>query len=172
MRRKINFAIGLALLSGISVPVMASDLPNWTATLDTNPLTQKQACLLESVTQTINDGRTTTPMHMVFDGKSLLVVTRSKIDLSYPDVGMHVDSKAGMTVDRLHKDTSVIFDKDPDLIRDQFIRGRTAFVALGFWPTWPKSNTTITQFSLMGFTVAYHEFEDCQKTHANLAQKQ
>ena len=172
MRRIYSIAILPTLLGGVSATAMASDTPNWVATQDTNPLTQQRACLLESATQTVNDGRTTTPMHLVFDGKSLLVVTRSKVDLTYPDLGMHVDSKAGMTIDRLHKDTSVVFDKEPDLIRDQFIRGRTAYIALGFWPTWPKSNTVITQFSLMGFTAAYHEFEDCQKTHSNIAQKQ
>lgn len=172
MRRKFSTAILATLLGAMSASVMANEPPHWSAALGIDPLTQQQACLLESATLTVNDGRTSTPMHLVFDGRSLLVLTRSKIDLSYPAVGMHVDAKSGITIDRLHKDTSVIFDKEPDLIRDQFIRGRTAYVALGFWPTWPRSNTVITQFSLMGFTAAYHEFQDCQKTHPAIARKQ
>lgn len=172
MRRQYKKRLLFILLWGSSLSALADTPPNWRVTRDTDPLTQQAACLLESASQNVNDGRTVTPMHLIFDGKALLVVTRSNIDLSYPQVGMHVDSRPGMAVDRLLKKTSVVFEKEPDLIRDQFIRGRTAYIAMGFWPTWPRSNTITTQFSLMGFTVAYHEFEDCQKQHPNLAQKQ
>ena len=171
MRRGKLTAILIGALCGVSIQARASELPAWQATRSTDMLTQQPVCLLESVTRTIDDGRTSTPMHLVFDGQSFVVITRSKLDLSYPQLGLQVDDLPVHTIDRVYKQTHAVFDKDADSIRKEFIKGHKVYIALGFWPTWPKSHTVVTPFSLLGFRAAYNEFQACQKQNPNTFQQ-
>jgi hypothetical protein len=164
--RRINQAICLiALLSTAHLQGQAAEPTNWEVTQGMDKLSQKSMCLLESDSQSVDDGRTTTPMRIVFNGKTFLVMTHSKIDLSYPQLGLHVDSKSVLAIDRVYKETAAVFESDADKIREQFIKGRVAYIALGFWPSWPKSHTVVTRFSLMGFHAAYRDYLGCLNTH-------
>lgn len=58
----------------------------------------------------------------------------------------------------------MIFKKTANDMIDDFIKGREARLILGFWPSWPKTKTVTSRFSLLGFTRAYQAFQDCQQT--------
>jgi len=152
------------VLLGHSAGVNA-ETANWRALYDRDVLSQQPACLLESATRTVHDGQTTTPMRIVYNGEAFVVVTRSSIDLSYPGVGLRVDHRPAHAIDNVHKDKSVVFRSTAQTLRREFSQGRVAHVALGFWPTWPKGETIVTEFSLLGFHAAYREFLACRKAH-------
>jgi hypothetical protein len=148
------------------VPVLlyADDVKNWEVILGTDPLSQKSVCLLRSSEQTINDGQTTTPIRLIYNGMAFIAVTKSNIDVSYPDVGLRVDRQSAHQVDRVANNTKAVFETEIEGIRDEFIGGRTGRLTLGFWPTWPKTETVVTDFSLVGFSRAYKAFQHCEQT--------
>jgi hypothetical protein len=160
----VNFRwfTSIALLA--SACAEAGDQPAWRAVVGYDPLQEKTACLLESATVTVHDGQFMTPMRILYNGTAFLVTTRSNIDLSYPKVGLQVDAAAPVAIERVHRDTNVIFEHDAQLIKTHFIRGSKARLSLGFWPTWPKGETVTTEFSLIGFTRAHDEFLACEQT--------
>ena len=137
---------------------------NWKTVVGLDQLTQASGCLIESAELTINDGQATTPVKFIYNGKVFVVVTKSNIDLTYPDVGLQVDDYEQLPIDRTYKNTSVVFEDKADQIKEQFIKGYTAKLALGFWPSWPQGETIITEFSLIGFTEAYNELVACQES--------
>ena len=90
--------------------------------------------------------------------------TKSNIDLSYPEIGLKVDYNTPHTIDRLNKDTNAIFKNEAEQIRDEFIKGLSGKLTLGFWPSWPKTRAYTTEFDLRGFTKTYEAFLRCQQT--------
>ena len=142
----------------------ALDQPAWRAVVGHDPLQDKIACLVESAEIRIHDGQTETPVRFLYNGTAFLVTTESNIDLSYPNVGLQVDTHAPFAVERIHEDTNVIFASDAAQITAQFTRGLQAQLALGFWPTWPRGDTVVADFSLIGFTKALGEYRQCQQT--------
>lgn len=137
---------------------------NWSVRLGEDGLNTRTTCLLESASQWIFDGQTRTPIKLVYNGDALIAVTKSNIDLSYEGVGLQVDERELHSVDKLHKKTRAIFNKYMDDLIQEFIKGKQASLVLGFWPSWPKTRTVISRFSLRGFTRAYRAFQDCQTT--------
>lgn len=155
------------LLSGIlflSSTAIVCAAENWQVVLDTEPGGNTARCLLESVTLTVEDGQTQTPVKLVYNGRELYAVTRSNIDLSYPNVGLTVDSKGLHKIGHLLKEKVAVFTEDVASIHQQFIDGARAKLALGFWPTWPKTQTRMMTFSLIGYKKAFQQYEQCLKT--------
>jgi len=139
---------------------------NWAVQRDVDRLTGRARCLLQSRVETIHDGHDDISIQLVLTADALLVVTESNIDLTYPGIGLQVDQLAPIPIDRLFKNTMVVFDRDIATIVAEFIEGYRATVSLGFWPTWPKGETQSTRFSLLGFTQAYREFRACEENQA------
>lgn len=139
-----------------------AETSGWHAGRGPDPLTQHTQCLLQSDSQTIHDGQTKTPMRIVFNGTAFIITTRSNIDLTYPDLGLTVDDLPTRAIDHVHKATSAVFDTDVARLRSEFSKGRQVQIALGFWPSWPKTDTKVTRFSLQGFRKAYAAFLTCQ----------
>ena len=156
--------IQLISLSGLffllTVPAFAGD--NWTVVIDEDPLSQSSQCLLESVTHTIEDGQTDTPVKLVYNGKHIVATSKSTLDLSYPNVGLKVATHEPYKIDRVHKKTIAVFSTQASSIHKAFIAGKKAQLALGFWPTWPQTHTRIIEFSLIGYTKAHEQFVECQ----------
>lgn len=165
--RRIKQAQGILILFfSTCVTVQAADMPNWQAIQGMDALSQKQTpCILESMKQSVNDGRTTTPMRIVYNGKAFLIKTRSNIDLTYKKLGLRVDNRPVHSIDHVYKETDVVFENDADKIREQFIKGKYGYITLGFWPTWPKSKSVVTRFNLSGFQAAYQDYLSCLNTH-------
>ncbi|UCE88586.1 MAG: hypothetical protein JSW10_09620, partial [Pseudomonadota bacterium] len=153
-----------AFVAIVCCNALAAAEPAWRAVVGNDPLQGKTACLMESAQVAVNDGQTTTPVRFLYNGTAFLVTTKSNIDQSYPNVGLQVDTHAPFAIDRVHKETHVIFAKDAEQIRAQFIRGLRAKLSLGFWPTWPQGETVVAEFSLIGFTKAHEKFLQCQRT--------
>jgi hypothetical protein len=144
-------------------PAMAND-ENWRAVTGFDPLQQKTACLLESRSLKVFDGQTETPLQLIYNGRAFRMTSQSHIDLSYPGVGLRVDGQEPFAVDAVENRTDLLFSSRADAIKRQFIAGRQAQIAVGFWPTWPRGDTVIARFDLRGFTRAQAAFEHCEAT--------
>jgi hypothetical protein len=154
----------LAAFVFVSLEGFALAAPAWQTVVTYDALQKKTACLMESAQVAVNDGQTMTPVRFLYNGQVFLVTTESNIDLSYPNVGLQVDANSPIPVERIHKNTNIIFAHDAEQIHAQFIRGSKAHLSLGFWPTWPRGDTVIAEFSLAGFTRAHQDFIQCQRT--------
>lgn len=138
---------GLALATA---PASAS----WTAAVQPDPLTRQSRCLLVSQTQITSDGYDSTPVFLVFDGASLLVMTESELDTSFADLQLEIDKNPPIRSDKTARNMILVFDQNlPELIR-QLREGRQATVYLRFWPTWPATQLFPVNFSLIGFSKA------------------
>jgi hypothetical protein len=141
---------------------MASE--NWKVVIDKNPASQSSTCLMESATHVIDDGQTETPVKLLYTGMELYAITKSNIDLSYPETGLQIDSHQRHPVDQLHNKNTALFTKKIKKIHTQLIYGKKAQLGLGFWPTWPRTHTRIIEFDLTGYTKVYKKFLKCKKT--------
>ncbi len=147
-RQAARLLLGLALLASQAEAA-------WTVAMQRDPLTRQTRCLLSSTPQITSDGYDTTPVTLVFNGNSLLVITESEIDLSFGDLRLAVDEKAPFRTDKLDRNMTLVFDREvPELIQ-QFREGGEATVYLRFWPTWPVTELFPVKFSLIGFSKAH-----------------
>jgi hypothetical protein len=158
----VLFVIAI-LGSQVALVAAAGADANWTSERGLDRLTGRDRCLLASKAETINDGHDDISISLVLTADALLVVTASNIDLTYPGIGLQVDQLAPIQIDRLFKDTMPVFDREIETILEEFIKGYRAKVSLGFWPTWPKTETQSATFSLLGFTKAYQAFRTCEE---------
>jgi hypothetical protein len=163
IRRRGWILLVIAILGGHAAQAASpGEAANWTVQRGLDRLTGRDRCLLQSKVETIHDGHDDVPIQLVLTGDAMLVVTESNIDLTYPGIGLRVDRLDPIPIDRLFKDTMVVFDHETSTLIEAFIKGYQATISLGFWPTWPRGETQSTRFSLLGFTNAYHAFRACE----------
>ncbi|MFO1371469.1 MAG: hypothetical protein U1F42_03430 [Candidatus Competibacteraceae bacterium] len=139
---------GLALTTGL---VEAA----WTVAMKPDPVTRQTRCLLSSEPQTTSDGYDTTPVTLIFNGSSLLVVTESEIDQSFADLQLVVDKNPPLRADKLERNMILVFGQDVPNLVQQFRVGHQATLYLRFWPSWPATQLFPVQFSLAGFSKAH-----------------
>ena len=153
-----------ALGVSAGLALTAAPAASWTAAVQPDPVTRQARCLLSSESTVISAGHDdTTPVTLVFNGSSLLVVTQSELDTSFADLQLVVDKNPPIRGDKTARKTILIFDQNlPDLIR-QLREGRQATVYLRFWPTWPVTQLFPVNFNLAGFSKSHDAFgQNCQ----------
>lgn len=157
-RRRVDQAGRLVawLLLAVCPPASA-----WTAGLASDPVSREQHCLLQSEAETTSDGYGQTPVTLVLNERSLMVVTKSAIDSSFSDLTLAVDREQRLKADRIERDNVVVFEQDFTTILEQFKAGQWATVSLRFWPTWPATQSFPVKFTLIGFTKAYESLATC-----------
>lgn len=123
-----------------------------------------RGCFLRSNTITMSDGYRDIEVFIEMDDDALVMVTPSTIDNSFHDLGLIVDHYEFLPMDKIiKKDQYALFEKRIELIIPWFIRGLKATFSLRFWPTWPaKAKPQLAEFSLIGFTHAYENYQRCQ----------
>ena len=148
-RRKVaRLLLGLALLTSQAASA-------WTVAMQRDPFTRQTRCLLSSTPQITSDGYDTTPVTLVFNGDSLLVITESEIDPSFGDLRLAVEENPPIRTDKLDRDMTLVFDREvPELIQ-QFRKGGEVTAYLRFWPAWPVTQPFPVKFSLIGFSKAH-----------------
>ena len=142
----------LAVCSGLwsAGPAQAA----WTVALKPDPLTRQPRCLARAELQSTPDGYDVTPVTLIFNGVSLLVVTESELDPSFADLQLVVDKNSPIRAARIARNMILVFDQYLlELVR-QLRTGRQVVVYLRFWPTWPATESFAVPFSLAGFSKA------------------
>jgi hypothetical protein len=150
--------------SGFAADAMADKTASWLLTMAEDPLSEHTVCLMVSAVKHTEDGQTSTAVTIIYNGREFIAKTQSNIDLSYPDVGLQVDHNKPQKIGHVFKNTNVVFDTNAEQIRDEFIKGLTGRLILGFWPTWPKTKSYAIEFDLHGFTKTYQALRHCQTT--------
>jgi hypothetical protein len=166
--RRLWVACGLC--TGLTLaPIIAVEAA-WTAAIQPDPVTRQPRCLLTSETQTTPTGHDdSTPVFLVFNGSSLLVVTQSDLDPSFADLQLVVDDKPPVRSDKIIRKTDLAFDQNTQEVAQLLRAGRQATVYLRFWPTWPVTQTFPVRFSLSGFSKAYDSLnQNCQIAPASM----
>ncbi len=112
-------------------------------------------CFLLSPKVIIDDGQGKTRIWLEMTDKSLILKTKSDIDTGFNDIGIKIDDKDFIPLDKVDNAVDVVFKKNIATITQQFIAGQNVKLQLRFWPTWPSKGVQEAEFSLLGFTKAY-----------------
>lgn len=139
-------------------------------TLDTLPMTIRgqwvlsalgDTCSLSSVSIPFDDGQGMSKLQLVLTTQHWLVKTQSDIDLSYSGTGLTVDDDKHFPIDRLVRESDLMFTKEYAAITDAFIAGKSLRVTLGFWPTWPVTETKAITVPVQHFATAHQAWKQC-----------
>jgi len=144
-RRQVWLAACLAF--GLMLPTHAD---SWAVKSVPDPQGGRSRCMLESPRKIIDDGYTKTPVRVRIDAHLVQVVTESDIDLGFRDVGLRVDDGGLLRPDTVHAQQGLIFLKDAARHIESMRQGRTLYVDLRFWPTWPSRGRRTVEFDLDG----------------------
>jgi len=149
-------------------PLSLSILPlrfgtSWTLDRRPNPVTKTTECLLISDPVTIADGYENTRVQLLLTTSMLYVQTGSNIDLGYPQSGVRIDGGPVWAFDSVIKETSVKLETHYEEVVSRFGFGKTVTAYLGFWPTWPMTETREASFSLKGMEDSISRLIECEK---------
>lgn len=121
-------------------------------------------CDVQSEVQRISDGYDETPVRLVLDQDSLLVIADSNFDFDTVPLGLTVDGGEFIAADRIEKNVRLVFEKNITQITKQFVSGNRARLRLRFWPTWPETGDKFVEFSLIGFSRAFTSLSLCNQS--------
>ncbi|WP_373506516.1 hypothetical protein [Thiocapsa sp.] len=157
----------IALSTGVAAaPGQPGDsvLPVWKVERGVDPYTHADACLLTTQPLIMPDGYGTARVQLVLGPRALIVLTDSNIDPSYPRQGLTVDDKPVIEPDAPFplQGQSVLFEHSVAEVIERFRRGRRAELQLGFWPSWPVTETKRLALSLRGFSKAHESLTACR----------
>lgn len=125
-------------------------------------VSDSEPCFLFTPVKSIDDGQGQTPVALRLDAERLHVTTNSNIDAEFDDLGISVDDQEMILIDGVVRETNVVFETGVPTLVEQFIAGRNAKLQLRFWPTWPSTGPKTVEFSLIGFTKAHRQMQQCQ----------
>lgn len=133
----------------------------WTLDRQRDPVDGAVRCVLLSPAFTIFDGYYPAKAWLRINPARAWVETNSNIDTSYPEQGLRVDGGPLAAFAAELVDEQTAYTDAPVL--GAMAGGRTLTVALGFWPTWPKTATQTASIDLAGFADAYAALRACAK---------
>ncbi|MBA56106.1 MAG: hypothetical protein CMK89_16770 [Pseudomonadales bacterium] len=141
-------------------------------TLDQLPITignswvlssNQDSCSLQTVPVTMNDGTGTTPLSLRLSKDSWIVETKSDIDMTYPDTGLFLSNGIHIPLESIVKDTKISISKQKQQLTNALKASDSVRVALGFWPTWPMTETQSQTISVANFPQALAAWETCNQ---------
>lgn len=121
-----------------------------------------KGCVLASSAVAINDGYLDITVQLRFADGGLRALTPSNIDLQGEDLGLFVDGDERFAIASVEGQTHVLLAGQVDDIGEHFVHGREAVLRLRFWPSWPITGTKSAAFSLIGFTKAWKQYQECR----------
>lgn len=122
-------------------------------------------CVLLSEPQTLNDSQGMTTFKVMLDAAKIRFQTASNIDLSYPNTGVVISGKTTQRIglDGLERDTTAIINKDMPTVLAALREANQMDVYLGFWPTWPMTETKRISIAINNFAQAEATLSACNK---------
>ncbi len=136
----------------------------WSLDRRLNPVTKKTQCILTSETVNIPDGYATTDVQVLLTFDSIYVSADSNIDLKYPGTGIRIGEDTLHPFDRLFKETTAIVSGDDvPALYARMASSPGMVVSLGFWPTWPITETRSVSYTLADFQTAILALRACNR---------
>jgi len=130
----------------------------WTLSRD-----EENICTLSHKKVTMSDGQGDTPVTFKVTADKLIFKTKSNIDLGYKDSGITIDAKPQHPIEALHNEYSIQYTKNYNALVTEMKTGQQLVLALGFWPTWPVTETYGATFDISNFNTAHDALTVCQK---------
>jgi len=119
-------------------------------------------CTLSTPPVRFDDGQGMSRLQLIFTPQHWLVKTRSDIDMSYTGTGLTVDEGRHFPLDQLVRDSDLMFTKDYAAMTQAFMEAQRLRITLGFWPSWPVTETKTITLSLQHFARAHRAWKLCQ----------
>lgn len=119
-------------------------------------------CQLNTPPIIIDDGVSDTPIEILFLASGWVLKTKSDIDLSYTGTGLTLDQGLHFSLEEVSNETNVVFPQQTSALTQAMKRGAELQVALGFWPSWPVTETKIVQIPIRSFDLAFVAWQNCQ----------
>ena len=120
-------------------------------------------CFLKSAPVRMEDGQGGTRVTLHIAPGSLSINTESDIDLSYTGTGINIDGSRHFGLETVDRRTNLSFSKQRQAILASMQSGRDLQVTLGFWPTWPVTQTYSVHIPLTHFATAMNAWETCNQ---------
>ncbi len=136
---------------------------HWSLDRRPNPVTNRTECILSSRSNSIFDGYEQTNIQLLLTLESIYVKTGSNIDLGYPGTGMRVDNGTLRPFDGVTKTTNAEMSRNVKALYASMEPGTNVVVRLGFWPTWPVTETREASFPLEGIAEAIRALQACDQ---------
>lgn len=120
-------------------------------------------CSLKTVAVTMDDGAGKTPLYLELTNSAWMIQTKSDIDSTYPDTGLFLSNGPHIPLESVVKDTKIAITKQKQQLTDALKTAESVRVALGFWPTWPITETRSQTIPVAHFPQAYAAWETCNQ---------
>ena len=136
----------------------------WVLDRRPNPVTKETQCILASEAVNIPDGYDRSNVQVLLTLDSIYVTADSNIDLSYPQTGIRIGAGTLRPFDRLAGETAAMVSGDD--VSELYARMTSSpdmVVRLGFWPTWPITETREASYSLEDFQTAVMALRACNR---------
>jgi hypothetical protein len=136
----------------------------WVLDRRPNPVTKETQCILASEAVNIPDGYDRSNVQVLLTLDSIYVTADSNIDLSYPQTGIRIGAGTLRPFDRLAGETAAMVSGDD--VSELYARMTSSpdmVVRLGFWPTWPITETREASYSLEDFRTAVMALRACTR---------
>jgi hypothetical protein len=139
-------------------------------TLESLPMTIQGEWVLSAVGDTcslgtlpirFDDGQGMSKLQLVLTPQHWLIKTQSDIDLSYRGTGLRVDEGRYFPLGQLVRQSDLMFVDEREVMTQAFISGKSLHITLGFWPTWPVTETKTITISLQHFASAHRAWKQC-----------
>lgn len=128
-----------AALSSLEQLPMTID-GHWTLALHTKSGV-KPVCALTQSVRSMSDGQGGTPLELILMRDQIRIATKSNIDITYPDDGLKIDGDPVVALDKVENESTAVIETDVAQIIQRLRTARRLDVFLGFWPTWPVTET-------------------------------
>jgi len=149
-------------LDGASLPLSFGR--RWVLDRRPNPVTKETQCILASESVNIQDGYDRTNVQVLLTLDSIYVSTDSNIDLSYPQTGIRIGTGTLRPFDKLAGQTAaMVSGDDVSALYASMTSSPDMVVRLGFWPTWPVTETREASYSLEDFHTAVMALRACSR---------
>lgn len=122
-------------------------------------------CVLLSEPQSLDDGQGMTTFKVMLDAAKIRFQTASNIDLSYPNTGVVISGKTTQRIglDGLERNTTAIINKNMPTVLAALREANQMDVYLGFWPTWPMTETKRISIAINNFAQAEATLSACNE---------
>ena len=118
-----------------------------------------EICRLRSERQTLDDGYDTTYLWAEILPNEINIYTGSNIDLTYEGSGLQIGAGTVQPFSGFLSETAVTIAGD---FNTELEKSDTLTVFMGFWPTWPKTETRKVNLSTGSLPQAMLAFKQCQ----------
>jgi hypothetical protein len=163
----------LAEVSNVDVPIYSVDLSklpllignNWTLRLDADISGQ---CVLSYRNLVMGDGQGETPVIFIVTQDEVLFKTKSNIDIAYQQTGVTIDDQPQLPIETLYNDYSISYKTQYQTLVGRMKAGEQAVLTLGFWPSWPITDTRSINIELGQFSAAQQALNMCLELEKEL----